>query len=260
MKKENKRKIQMILTLSVVCPVGFCLGYLGAKGIDNFISNFNVPAEKQKYGDLYELMLKNSTGKVITLKDFKEPITIQFAENFSDNEKKQLVEAINALDDISPNLNYQLLDDGNYSITADISVYKSNELKRPTSVAETYLSFNGKGKIVFPISINIKKSFSDYYENVDYSESDYLSYVMKHEMMHTLGFADLYDRKHFDQTIMWYSSENTNVVKDFTPRDKASIKKIYDDILVSVNYPTQMNVYIENMPIYKHQDDELELN
>ena len=260
MKKENKDKIKLILTLSVVCPIGFCLGYLGAMGVDNFISNLNVPVEKQKYGDMYELMLKDRLGRVVTLENFKEPITVQLAENFSDNEKKQIVEAINTLDAISPNINYTLLEDSDYKVTANISVIKSNENLKVTSLAATSLDYTLKGQIKFPISITIRESFSNYYANIDEKFNDnLLCRVMKHEMMHTLGFADLYDRKHFDNSIMWYSTENANVVKDYTSRDKACINRIYDKMLVSVTYPSKMYVGLQDMPLYKHQDDELEL-
>lgn len=258
-KKENLHDLKMILALSIVCPIGFCAGFLGARGAEKVISNINEQVERQKYGDMYDLMLKDSFGKTLTLENFKEPITVRIAENFSDNEKKQLVSAIDALDEISPNLNYKLLDDENYTITANINVVKSENLVNEAALAATHLDNNLMAKIVYPITIDIKKSFSDYYAKIDQSSDDLLCHVMKHEMMHTLGFADLYDQKHFDKSIMWYSTENTHVVKDYTERDKACINKLYDDMLVSVQHPSKMCFTVENTPIYKHQNDELEL-
>lgn len=257
-----KRKLglgEYILTLTILCPITAALGYAGAMCVDDMIQDHYAQVDRKNFGDMYDLMLKNSNGRVVTLEKFKEPITVRLAQNFSEKEKAQLVDAIQTLDDISPNLNYTLLKDDDYTVSTNIYVQKGGDCLGEMALATTEMKYNSRAKIVYPISINFEKEFSDYFANVDISESDLLSHVMKHELMHTLGFADLYTPEHFDKSIMWYTIDNAVAVDDYTERDKKCINKIYDDMLVTVKHPSQMRFNVSGVKLYKEQDDELVL-
>ena len=249
------KKRRYVATLTFLISMGLPIGYVGTSMYNDQVEKQMAQADREKYGNMYELMM-HMNGKVITLDKFKEPITVTLANSFSEKEKEQIVDAINALDEISPNLNYTIIDSPNISIMADININKEDKLETPLALATTTLEYNNKAKITYPIYIDIDQSFSNYFANIDIKENDILSLVVKHEMMHTLGFADLYGKEHFDKSIMWYSTENFDVVKDYTERDKECINKIYDDILVSVQHPKEMYYSVNSSTnIYKDQDE-----
>ena len=256
---KGKTALKLILTMTISFPVGFAAGFCGLKAINDAITSSKVEDDKQKYGAMYDLMLTNKSGRVISLPKSEKPITIQLAENFSDSEKSQLISAINALDDISPNLNYKLLDSSNYTVSANITVAKGDLLKQ-SALAQTNFKYDNNAQITYPISIEFKKSFSDYYADTASATDNLLCRVMKHEMMHTLGFADLYDEKHFDKSIMWYSINNADVVDDFSERDKACINKLYDDESILIEYPQAMYFTANNSNLYtaNQQTDDLD--
>ena len=257
--KVGRSRYVLTLTLAFLFSAGFPAGYVCANLYNDAVDKQIALADKEKYGDMYELMLQMN-GKVVTLEKFKEPITVTLAKSFSEKEKEQIVDAINTLDEISPNLNYTIIDSPNISIMADINIDKYDDLVSPMALATTSLKYNQKAQITYPIFIDINEPFSTCFENIDIKENDTLSYVVKHELMHTLGFCDLYDEKHFDKSIMWYSTENANVVSDYTERDKACINKIYDDILVSVQHPKEIYYAINSSKtIYKEQDENINL-
>ncbi len=255
----------IVLTLSFLISVGCPMGYIALSLYNDEVEKQIALADKEKYGDMYELML-DMKGKVITLEKFKEPITVTLAKSFSEKEKEQIVDAINTLDEISPNINYNILDNPNVSITADINIDKKEKLSMPLAVATTNLNYNSKAQITYPIFININESYSNHFKDIDIKENDMLSHVVKHELMHTLGFCDLYDEKHYDKSIMWYSTENAEIVPDYTERDKACINKIYDDMLVSVQHPKELyysinssnNIYKEQNKKFNTEQEELE--
>lgn len=242
MKKEKRasEKVKFVLTLTIVCSLGMPFGFAGGVYLAKLFDDWQSQVDRKNYGDMYDLMLK-SNGRVVTLEKYDEPITVSLAQNFSENEKKQIVNAIESLDAISPSLNYTILENDKYSIMADINIDKGKDAIAEHALAQTYMRYNSKAKITYPISITLDEEFSNCFGNYTLLEDNLLCRVMKHEMMHTLGFADLYDEKHFDKSIMWYSIGNAGVVKDYTERDKYCINKIYDgDTLVTVNYPSEL--------------------
>ena len=66
-------------------------------------------------------------------------------------------------------------------------------------------------------------------ENVEGQEvvesTSLMSFVIKHEMMHSLGFKDLYDSKYFNKTIMFYAFSSFTNIGDYTDFDKKNIKQ-----------------------------------
>lgn len=252
------KKRRYVATLTFLISMALPIGYVGTSMYNDQVEKQMAQADKEKYGNMYELMMYMN-GKVITLDKFKEPITVTLANSFSEKEKEQIVDAINKLDEISPNLNYTIINSPNISIMADININKEDKLASPLALASTTLKYNDKAKITYPIYIDIDQSFSNYFANIDMKENDILSRVVKHEMMHTLGFADLYGKEHFDKSIMWYSTENFDVVKDYTERDIANIKKLYDNILVDVHYPKHMQYVYINSSTKEQSTEENEL-
>lgn len=255
------KKKKYLVTLTFAGIFGFELGYIGTELYNLFLTPKLVEKDKQTYGEIYDLMLKTKSGRVLTLKDYKKPITVKIGD-FSDKEKEQIIESITRIDNISSNINYKILNSSDKSVSANISILKENKLKSETALAITHYRYNNNAKIVYPLTISIKQSFAEKFnEDIsDDSERQLLSHVVKHELMHTLGFKDLYEPKEFYESIMWNTINNYQKVNDLTQRDIDCIKKIYDEGLVEASYPTKIIVYNEESFKKESEEEQVALN
>ena len=99
-----------------------------------------------------------------------------------------------------------------------------------------------------------------------------MSFVIKHEMMHSLGFKDLYDSKYFNKTIMFYAFSSFTNIGDYTDFDKKNIKQVYDYTTstvkeqykngnIKVNYPSFLQTYFyeKKKTVSKDNTDEYSL-
>ncbi len=247
----KSKKYALMVTLEVV--LGSSVGFFGAQLYDYISEQVALTSEKRKFEGLNDLMQKSKDGRILTLDKFKNPISVTIS-NFSDQEKQEVIDAVNRLDQISDNLNYTIIDNPNYNLTANINISKG-AIANDSVVGITKYHYNGNYKITYPISIVINETdfmdtstLSDYVRpTVEEMHQKKLSRVVRHELMHTLGFADLKDEKHFGKTLMWYNIKGFADVYDYTERDEYNIKRLYDNILVDVHYPKQIEyVYIDN--------------
>lgn len=190
------------------------------------------------FEDVKGLMLETKSGVPLRLNLTDEPIKVA-VESFNEQDKKQVVSAIERLDDISKNLNYTILDSDNGHIDADIKI-RYGSVDDETTLGNTHLTFNEKTAVInYPIDIQIDPSVQNW-RDTETNESA-LSFVVKHEMMHTLGFRDIYDKNFMDKTIMFHTIAN---VSDYTTMDETNIKKLYDDRLVSVKRANQADFVV----------------
>ena len=114
--------------------------------------------------------------------------------NMTGEERKQAIKAINDLDSISNTLNYKILDTDNSSIYADINISVDKNLQEAKEAfGNTNFTYKKEtGYLMYPLNITIDDSIVNYYSSNGVSLVDY---VVKHEMMHTLGFKDIYDEQ-----------------------------------------------------------------
>lgn len=252
MSKLHKRD-NLFIKLTLVVGLGFSSGILGVKAIDHFQINSIRTSEREKYKEVLPFLL--TTDYDIPLKaQVKQPITVNLELDGED--RKQAIKAIQDLDAISTKLNYKILETNNTSIYADINISTSNTLTDSTNaVGYTQYTYNNRtGYINYPITIQIDSSIKNVYDNTGVSLVDY---VVKHEMMHTLGFCDLYDNTYFNKTIMWYSIDSGKDVNTYTELDKMNIKKMYDNELIKSVKPLPQIQFVSY--IQKQKDDDFVL-
>ena len=248
---KKSKKYALMITLEVI--LGTSVGYFGGQLFDYISEQISINNEKKKFEGIDDIMLKSKDDRILTLEKYKNPISVTIS-NFNEKEKQDVIDAVNRLDEISDTLNYTIIENENYNLTANINISKG-AVENEDAVGITEYHYNGNYKITYPINIIInEKDFIDTDTLPDFLRPSVeklyekkLGRVVKHELMHTLGFADLRSEEHKDQTLMWYNIEGYNEIYDYTERDIANIKKLYDNILVDVHYPKHMQyVYIDS--------------
>ena len=225
--------------------------------------NGYVEAQEENYDQLRfdgveHLMLTNSKGRPLCLPLSDNPIAIVL-KNFTEEERLDAINAIQRLDNISENLEYVVLENDDYSIKQKIIIHNKADLdSRDHSDAFGLAEFTfneNKAEINYPINIYIDESCQGIYDTNGVS---LLSYVIKHEMMHTLGFADLYTDEYYNKSVMYYSIKNGMELNDYSKFDEQNIKKLYDNEYVKVVRPSHMlyTSYVNNTAACSGKEDD----
>ena len=207
--------------------------------------------EFERYSDVLPFLSTNKKGFPLRA-DVSKDITVKL--NLTEQEIEHAINAINDLDDISKNVNYTILDNKDKSIYADIQLYSIEDMADSThALGRTHYTYNNKtGYINYPITITLDKKCLNYTSE---NGVNLLNYVVKHEMMHTLGFTDLYDTKYYNKSIMWHNVWVN--IDDFTGLDKYNIQKMYDNDEITVTKPA--NISFATQVIKKEKEVELEM-
>lgn len=260
MKKYGLITIGVTLSICVGAPLSLYLGVAYANQRQKAI----VSSEKQQYGELYDYMLTTQAGRPLTAPISNKALKV-VTNNFSDAEKQEIVDAIDRLDNIIDNVNYEILDSDGKNIYADIYIYNDadNNINQQSvgdvhTLGVTHFTYDERtAKINYPLTITIDSNCSKYYDSTGVS---LLNYVVKHEMMHTLGFADLYDEKYYNKSVMWHAVEGD--VNDYTSLDEFNLKTLYDNNLVKIvnnnNNKILNNNTISVYPVTKKKENNME--
>lgn len=193
------------------------------------VGNAQDRAYREANAEVYDYMLHTDSGKMLKFPVNKSPIEVAI-KDMSKEDRQDVVEAINAFDNVSTNINYKILDKDDCKINAKIVI--ENGSRSETELGVTNLQFNNNtGLIDYPVHINIDLDachnvFNEKGENA-------VTAVTKHELAHSLGFADLYGEEHINESLMYYKLE---VVEDYTDSDKYRIRKVYGGTAENVNY------------------------
>ncbi len=178
-------------------------------------------AELQKYNGIdLTLMSKNFFGVPYTIKAPSEEISVAISEYFTTDEKTKIVKAVNDLDILAEglNFNYEITDETSSKkiiINNDWCKFDTDDTTKVLAVANTTRN-NMTAKIMFPAIINVNPNYNNYAD---------LEEIMKHELLHTIGFQDVYKDNLKNETIMfWNILENAD---DFTQYDIETLNAIY---------------------------------
>lgn len=172
------------------------------------------------------LLAKNFMGVPYTITQPKEKINVLIKDNFTVAEQEEIKTAINELDLNAKGLMF------NYENVTEIGSKKITIEKNNSYVdlvtgddADTigYTSYNLQpltAKILYPISININPNYLNYYDIN-------LESIIKHELLHTLGFKDIYDEKMAGKTIMMWTTDLAS--KDYSQEDINTLNELYPE-------------------------------
>ena len=181
------------------------------------------------------LFLTNSDGKPLFLPTKKGQINLNLSSYFNEEQTKLIKQGITDLDITAKGLEYKYANsNGDYIYIVPMAPEIQNNPDYATTIGLTEYNFTGM-QIKYPITISINEQLINQFPPVAYE------LVVKHELLHTLGFKDLYDEE--DRTNLMYYGLTGN---DMSQKEIETLNKVYDKKytgLVITQKPNQV-IYI----------------
>lgn len=156
-------------------------------------------------------------------------IDVVIDESFDDEQKEYITTAIEELDIDLTGVSYNIMLNSDKKSKKCINILKKDcNPADKSALAETFLKHNDfYGNIVYPVNIQVyTKSLERGYGDLNVY-NDYFSAVIKHEMLHTLGFKDVYDKKYFNKTIMYGELSYQTRLFDLSQEDIDMVNSVY---------------------------------
>lgn len=198
----------------------------------------------------------------LTLPLTNKDIQVMIDENFSSEQKQCIKNAVEELDVDLTGVTYNVELDNSKKALKSISINKTKSDKS-NGLAVTKVNSTGFwGYINYPIKMEVQIDKIVPQENLDKNDTDYLKGIIKHEMLHTLGFVDIYDSAEKNKTIMYYESgKGLNHIHDLTKDDLEMVNTVYkvknnDNLKFDVTVSTPKYTTVEKY-IPKENSDEL---
>ena len=223
-KKADKIKFRISLTVSLLAVAG-AGGYVyhnASQKRERFVGVDTSRFSKTIFNVPQTLPIEN--GKV----------KINIKNVFSETQLEKIKKGIEELDNVAEGINYEVhFDEDNIKKCITIDTYSKKDY---TSRQSKYAAYQihkldqFKAEIQYPITIKL---------NPVYSTDDYnIDTVVKHELLHTLGFKDLTDYD-YKGCLMFYA----NVGNDITKKEKNFLNTVYASKytnLVETELPTKL--------------------
>lgn len=245
-KKNAGNLIKVVFTAILLAGTTACDSLY--KDIAKNQINNNIPDSYFKNINRY--LRKTVDGKPI-LADVENPIGIVI-QNASQEDKQKIVSTIDQMNGFCPNLDFTLTDGNNLKIQNKINIYTDYDTKLldDRDLAGLCISSydSDTAKIVYPVNIYINSAVYDY-KNA-YGENIFTQ-VLKHELLHSLGFEDMSLDMYKNKTIMYEGVQK--YVDDFTKLDIYNIKQLYDKKDIVTQRPKKIVV----VPYLKQEEFEM---
>lgn len=231
MKKDKTKDLFMKVGIGA-SMLGILVGGVGGPTIikirnDKIVDN-SKEYDRSVIGDNIRYFALTEKGVVQKMVLDGEPIPVVI-KDMDALSKQYVINGINTLDNISEKINYNIYDEKDFDTKKNkkyISIEMCDEIGDHLGGNTHYTYDKYSGEISFPISIKLDKKFADGYWDEAYTQS-VLTTIVQHELLHTLGFTDLYDANEQKKSIMYYSLDYKSV-HDYTQRDKDIIASVYD--------------------------------
>lgn len=245
MKKQKKTNFfkRILIDLFII---GASVG-----GIAEFTNRYSkvTNADRELFGEFIDDFNTTPKGKPLRLPLQKNPIPVVI-EELDDKTKNNIIEGVNALDNISEKINYDIYSENEFNRNKNnlhiyievIDKFEEDDKDCVTAGVAMIKASALTAKIQYPIVIQI----SDRVVSQPYGEEEkkaLLTSIVKHELMHTLGFRDLYKEEDKHRSIMYYLKDYDTVL-DYTKEDIKKIQYVYDRKFdVSVERPDTILCY-----------------
>ena len=205
------------------------------------------------YKGLHGLMYEGLDGPILA--DVENPIGI-VVKNATETEQLKIKSVIDQMNGFCPNLDFTFTDKNNISIENKIFVETNYQFKDEGGLTfqtgkVTIRADKFGCKIKYPVYLYINTELIDLFEK-QWKKDDIYTHVLKHELMHTLGFCDQADIWFKDKTIM-YKETTYDGLFDFTQMDINNINRLYGADSVIVKHPKKLDVE------YYKKEEELEM-
>lgn len=184
-----------------------------------------------RFKDLDENLYKKSLFGVPVVANIglDKTLDVIIDESFTNEQKSHIAQAIRELDMDLKGVKYNIMLNSDKAGIKCINITNNSEVSSWTqSVAKTHTAYNlFYGNIMFPVEIEIyTKAYANYFKDNNFS-SKYFSALVKHEMLHVLGFKDVYDESYVDKTIMYGHLDHRDRIFDLSSYDIYMANKIY---------------------------------
>lgn len=189
--------------------------------------------------------LKNNKGQAIYLPINKKGIDVVIDNNFTNEQKETIADAIKYCDDKFENIEYNIYLNNTKSTKNCIKINKG--LLDKGVLGEATINTSGY-KIVYPITITVDRN--------DYKNDYNLDGIVKHELLHTLGLADMYDQKYIDESIMYYTATG---IDNLTDSDVQIINTLYANKYTNEEYNIFTHIFEPSIHQIKAKEPEIEL-
>lgn len=174
-------------------------------------------------------------------------IKLNILDQFTQEQKQQLVKGITELDADIKGFNYTIsFENKDVKKAINIKMFDQAEQTSASGVlATTYFCHTPwSSQITYPITIKMKR------KTFNIGASD----VIKHELLHTLGFKDL-DQKKYIGNLMYCAYHPTNKMAD---EEQQILDALYGENGRAIKYKDYETSYPTKVKVYKKQDqDEL---
>ena len=248
----------------LMLAIGLPAGILGPMIADSMDNNENISTVDNssflKYHDDFNV---TRNGDILRLPLDENPIPV-ILDNLEDEAKQYVVDGINSLDNISTKINYTIFDSSDYdkdfgldyiriSLVEDIEDYGVS----PSAAGVTIYNYDEKtAEIKYPISIYLDEHYADGYWDENFTQS-ILTTITQHELMHTLGFCDLYEEEDKSRSIMYYALRSDSA-KTYTNEDIEKIQYCYDgQKMATTTHPNHIKYkVVANLPNNEVKEDD----
>ncbi len=206
--QKKNDKIRNVCTFAFCATLFFGLGGTTVKS--------GIEANDRFSGLDTSLMNKTLFQTPVCLDTKDGEVLINIKDAFTDYQKKQIVDGITKLDDILDGINYTVtFEDKDVKKAINITTAKTGIDKN--ALAETSVHINSyTAKITYPMTIVVNDENLHLFPRA-------LTRVIQHELLHTLGFTDLYDSNHYGY-MMYYSNTQTD---KYSPEELAILNQVY---------------------------------
>ena len=160
---------------------------------------------------------------------------------FTDEQKAQLVKGINELDNLIDGFDYTITFDEKADKKAiNIRSFVENEKSKNEGIAVTTASINQwTAKIKYPITIRFDTDL------IEEKKMNY-DYIIKHELLHTLGLKDVTYVKDIGNLMYAYYEKYNQNLNNEQIKALDSLYGVNKDAVVQLELPTTVEYYNNN--------------
>ncbi len=232
----SKKSFGNFLKKATKTVVGFstlyCISTVITFSIMEFDSVKQMPQIPQRFkGVDKSLFIQNSFGMPYMLPIKNGMVELNILNQFTEKQQKEIKTGIMELDDLAKGFNYTVSESNTHkekAINIELVPYSKDH---SIATANSWSRIWGT-TINYPITITFN-------ENVIKTYSVDLTQVIKHELLHTLGFNDLYDKEDMDH-VMYYQA----VGNSLNDEEINALNTVYDGKytgLYKAGKPTSVN-------------------
>lgn len=190
------------------------------------ITNNSVAHNKLNGADP-NLFNKSVLNMPLTLPTDGNPIQVIVDNRFDDEQKQYIKQAIEELDVDLTGIKYEVLLDGEATKEQCININRAVSNGSDTLAHTETRHHSYDYQIMYPINIDVQINKIKRHECADlHGVEAHVKKVIKHEMLHTLGLADLENWSQETETIM-FAYSTPNGLLDLSERDINVINTVY---------------------------------